>query len=183
MFAAEASASANVGGSLIPLLALGIPGSAAAAVFIGALTLHGLQPGPLLFTEQPGLMYSFFTGYFVVNLLVVIMGLFWSRHMAALLRLPKALIAVYVTLFSFFGAYAVNNSMFDIWVMMGALGLVIAMRVVSIPVIPSVLGFILGGVLETNLAIATARSTDISYYLQGAGTRTVPRDTLTSNGA
>lgn len=166
LFAAEASASANVGGSLIPLLALGIPGSAAAAVFIGALTLHGLQPGPLLFTEQPGLMYSFFTGYFVVNLLVVIMGLFWSRHMAALLRLPKALIAVYVTLFSFFGAYAVNNSMFDIWVMMGALGLVIAMRVVSIPVIPSVLGFILGGVLETNLAIATARSTDISYYLQ-----------------
>ena len=58
LFAAEASASANVGGSLIPLLALGIPGSAAAAVFIGALTLHGLQPGPLLFTEQPGLMYS-----------------------------------------------------------------------------------------------------------------------------
>ena len=166
LFAAEASSSATVGGSLIPLLALGIPGSAAAAVFIGALTLHGLQPGPLLFTEHPGLMYSVFTGYFVVNVLVVIMGLFWSRHLAALLRLPKAMIAVYVTLFSFFGAYAVGNSMFDIWVMIGALGLVVAMRAVSIPVIPSVLGFILGSVLETNLAIATARSTDPTYYLQ-----------------
>ena len=119
LFAAEASASANVGGSLIPLLALGIPGSAAAAVFIGALTLHGLQPGPLLFTEQPGLMYSFFTGYFVVNILVVLMGLFLSRHLAVLLRLPKSILAAYITLFSFFGAYAVNNSMFDIWVMLG----------------------------------------------------------------
>ncbi|MGV6875205.1 tripartite tricarboxylate transporter permease [Pseudochelatococcus sp. B33] len=166
LFAAEAAASANVGGSLIPLLALGIPGSAAAAVFIGALTLHGLQPGPLLFSEQPQLMYSFFTGYFVVNVLVVLMGLFWSRHMAILLRLPKSMIAVYITLFSFFGAYAVNNSMFDIWVMIGALVLVIAMRAASIPVIPAVLGFILGNVLETNLAIAAARSMGISYYLQ-----------------
>ncbi|PMR74772.1 tripartite tricarboxylate transporter permease [Billgrantia endophytica] len=166
LFAAEASASANIGGSLIPLLSLGIPGSAAAAVFIGALTLHGLQPGPLLFTEQPGLMYSFFTGYFVVNLLVVVMGFFCSRYMAALLRLPKAMIAAYVTLFSFFGAYAVNNSMFDIWVMIGALVLVIAMRAATIPVIPSVLGFILGGLLETNIAIAMARSTELSYYLQ-----------------
>ncbi len=166
LFAVEASASANVGGSLIPLLALGIPGSAAAAVFIGALTLHGLQPGPLLFTEQPELMNSFFTGYFVVNVLVVLMGLFWSRHMAMLLRLPKALIAAYVTLFSFFGAYSVNNSMFDIWVMIGALLLVIAMRACTIPVIPSVLGFILGNVLETNLAISAARSTELSYYLQ-----------------
>jgi putative tricarboxylic transport membrane protein len=166
LFAAEASASACVGGSLIPLLALGIPGSAAAAVFIGALTLHGLQPGPLLFTEQPDLMNAFFVGYFVVNILIVIMGLFWSRHLAALLRLPKAMIAVYVTLFAFFGAYAVNNSMFDIWVMIAAVGLVIMMRAVSIPVIPSVLGFILGRVLETNLAIAMARSTDVAYYLQ-----------------
>ena len=166
LFAVEASASACVGGSLIPLLTLGIPGSAAAAVFIGALTLHGLQPGPLLFKEEPELMYAFFTGYFVVNVLVALMGLFWARHLAALLRLPKAMIATYVTLFSFFGAYAVNNSMFDIWVMIGAFGLVVLMRTVSIPIIPAVLGFILGGVLENNLAIALARSTDLTYYLQ-----------------
>jgi putative tricarboxylic transport membrane protein len=166
LFAAESSISANVGGSLIPLLALGIPGSAAAAVFIGALTLHGLQPGPLLFTEQPDLMNSFFIGYFVVNVLVVLMGLLFARHMAVFLRMPKAIIASYITLFSFFGAYAVNNSLFDIWVMLGAFGLVLAMRVSQIPVIPSVLGFILGSVLESNLAIAGARSLDPLYYLQ-----------------
>ena len=60
LIAAEASNSANVGGSLIPLISLGIPGSGAAAVFIGALTLHGLQPGPLLFKNEPVLIYMFF---------------------------------------------------------------------------------------------------------------------------
>ncbi|WP_142846046.1 tripartite tricarboxylate transporter permease [Telmatospirillum sp. J64-1] len=165
LLSAETSVSANVGGSLIPLLALGIPGSGAAAIFIGALTLHGLRPGPLLFTERPEVMYTFFAGFLAVNILMMIIGLFGARYLALLLRLPKAAIATYITLFSIFGAYAVNNSIFDVWVMMGAAGLVVMLGVIGIPILPVVLAFILGGVLENNLAIMQARASDWTYFL------------------
>lgn len=165
LLCADTSVVANVGGSLIPLLALGIPGSGAAAVFIGALTLHGLRPGPLLFTEQPGLMYTFFAGFFAVCIMVTFMGLFGARYLALLLRLPKGAIATFVTLFSVFGAYAVNNSIFDIWVMLGAAGLAVTLGVVGIPILPVVLAFILGGVLESNLAITQARMEGWAYFL------------------
>ncbi len=165
LLAAEASVSANVGGSLIPLLALGIPGSGAAAVFIGALTLHGLRPGPLLFTEHPDIMYTFFAGFLLVNIVKAVIGLFFARHMAALLRLPKAVIATFVTLFSIFGAYAVNNSIFDIWVMLGAAILMVVLGVVGIPILPVVLAFILGSVLDINIGITLARVDDWRYFL------------------
>lgn len=165
LLCADSSVVANVGGSLIPLLALGIPGSGAAAVFIGALTLHGLRPGPLLFTEQPELMYTFFAGFFAVCILVTVMGLFGARYLALLLRLPKGAIATFVTLFSIFGAYAVNNSIFDIWVMVGSAGLAVLLSVIGIPILPVVLAFILGGVLESNLAITQARMDGWGYFL------------------
>ncbi|MCF8482913.1 MAG: tripartite tricarboxylate transporter permease [Rhodospirillum sp.] len=165
LLAAEASVSANVGGSLIPLLALGIPGSGAAAVFIGALTLHGLRPGPLLFTEHPDIMYTFFAGFLLVNILKAVIGLFGARYMATLLRLPKTAIATFVTLFSIFGAYAVNNSVFDIWVMLGAAVMMVVLGGVGIPILPVVLAFILGGVLDTNIGITMARAGDWTYFL------------------
>lgn len=165
LLSSDSSIAANVGGSLIPLLALGIPGSGAAAVFIGALTLHGLRPGPLLFTEQPGIMYTFFAGFVVVNILIAIMGLFGARYLALLLRLPKGAIATFVTLFSIFGAYAVNNSIFDVWVMFSAAGLAVTLGLVGIPILPVVLAFILGSVLESNLAITRARAADWVYFL------------------
>lgn len=165
LIAAETSVSANVGGSLIPLLSLGIPGSAAAAVFIGALTLHGLQPGPLLFIERPEVMYTFFAGFFMVNVLMTLVGLFGARYFAALLLLPKAVIATFVAFFSIFGAYAMNSSLFDVWVMFISAFFALALRVIGIPILPVVLAFILGGVLEQNLAIAQARADGIGYYL------------------
>jgi putative tricarboxylic transport membrane protein len=164
LIAAETSVSANVGGSLIPLLSLGIPGSGAAAVFIGALTLHGLQPGPLLFTSRPDLMFTFFAGFIVVNIMMMMIGLFWARHLAGLLRVSTALIATFVAFFSIFGAFAVNGSLFDVWVLFGSAALAIILATVGIPILPVVLAFILGGVLERNLGIAVARAEDISYF-------------------
>src|SRR5690606_5609079 len=114
LIAAETSVSANVGGSLIPLLALGIPGSGAAAVFIGALTLHGLRPGPLLFIEQPHVIYTFFAGFLAINILMMFIGLFWARYFAVILRLPGAVVATFIVFFSIFGSYAVNTSLFDV---------------------------------------------------------------------
>ncbi len=166
LLAAECSVSANVGGSLIPLLALGIPGSGAAAVFIGALTLHGLRPGPLLFTERPEIMYTFFAGFLAINLLMTFIGLFCARYFALLLHLPKGAIAAFITFFSIFGSYAVNTNLFDVWVMLAAAVFVIALGVIGIPILPVVLAFILGGVLERNLAITQARAEDWSYFLE-----------------
>lgn len=166
LIAAETSVSANVGGSLIPLLALGIPGSGAAAVFIGALTLHGLRPGPLLFIEQPHVIYTFFAGFLAINILMMFIGLFWARYFAVILRLPGAVVATFIVFFSIFGSYAVNTSLFDVWIMFGAAILVIMLGVVGIPLLPVVLAFILGGVLERNLAVTLARAGDISYALE-----------------
>src|SRR5690606_31591258 len=76
LIASETSISANVGGSLIPLLSLGIPGSAAAAVFIGALTLHGMQPCPMLFVEHGNATYTFLIAFVITNIFMVFIGLF-----------------------------------------------------------------------------------------------------------
>ena len=166
LVAAETSISANVGGSLIPLLALGIPGSGAAAVFIGALTLHGLRPGPLLFVERPEVMYTFFAGFLAVNLLKTVIGLYGARYLARLLVLPRGVIAAFVIFFSIFGAYAVDTNLFNIWVMFASAFLAMGLGAVGIPILPVVLAFILGGVLERNLAITLARSDGVVYFLE-----------------
>lgn len=153
--AAECSMNANVGGSLIPLLALGIPGSGAAAVFVGALILHGLRPGPLLFIEQPTIMYAFFTGFIFVNIFIILLGLYGARYFAITLRVPKAILAALVCFFSIFGTYAIGNSLFNVWVMFGATAFAFLLALVSVPILPVVLGVILGGLLEQNIVIMT----------------------------
>lgn len=153
LIAAECSNNANVGGSLIPLLALGIPGSAAAAVFIGGLEVHGLRPGPLLFREQPVVMGAFFTGFIIVNIMMMLLGLFAARYMAIVLRIPKGVIATFVALFALFGGYTAGNSIFYVWVLLVATLASLALRAVRIPILPVALGFILGTLFEEQLAI------------------------------
>jgi putative tricarboxylic transport membrane protein len=166
LIASETSISANVGGSLIPLLSLGIPGSGAAAMFIGALTLHGLRPGPLLITEQPAITYTFFWGFIVVNLFMLLFGLFGARYFAVVLKVPKGVIATFVAFFSVFGAYAVNNSIFDILVMFGATALALVLRALSIPILPVVLALILGPLLEENLVVLMTTFDSASAILE-----------------
>lgn len=153
LIASETSISANVGGSLIPLLSLGIPGSAAAAVFIGALTLHGMQPGPLLFVEHGDVMYTFLVSFIVTNVIMVFIGLFAIKYCAVVLRAPKGWIAAFVAFFSIFGSYAVNTNTFDVGVMFGATLLTFLLEAASIPILPVVLGIILGPILEQNLVV------------------------------
>lgn len=153
LIASESSISANVGGSLIPLISLGIPGSGAAAVFIAALTLHGLQPGPMLIQNQPVLIYSFFWGFFAVNVFMMLFGLFGARYFAVVLRVPKGVIATFVAFFSVLGSYAINNSMFDVWTMLGSTVLALVFRALRIPILPVVLALILGPLFEQNLDV------------------------------
>lgn len=148
LLAAEASNSANVGGSLIPLISLGIPGSGAAAVFIGALTLHGLQPGPLLFKNEPTLIYTFFWGFLAVNLFMMAFGVYAARYFAVVLKVPKSILATFIAVFSILGSYAIQNSLFDVAVMFGATGLALWFRALRIPILPIVLTMILGPLFE-----------------------------------
>ncbi len=165
LIAAEASNSANVGGSLIPLLSLGIPGSGAAAMFLGALTLHGLRPGPLLFTEQPTVLYTFFMGFIFVNIFMMLLGLFGARYFAVVLRVPKSIVATFVALFSVFGTYAVNNTLFDVWIMFAATAFALLLRVIKIPILPVVLAMILSALFEENLAVMRSTFTTFESVL------------------
>ena len=165
LIASECSISANVGGSLMPLISLGIPGSGAAAVFIGALTLHGLQPGPLLFKTEPVLIYTFFWGFIAVNLFMMLFGVFGARHFALVLKLPKRVLATFIAVFSILGAYAINNSMFDIGVMFGATALALWLRALRVPILPIVLAVILGPLFEQQALVLFTTSAGVGDVL------------------
>ncbi|MBP1849266.1 tripartite tricarboxylate transporter permease [Rhizobium halophytocola] len=162
LIASEASISANVGGSLIPLISLGIPGSGAAAVFIGSLTLHGLQPGPMLFVNQTALVYTFFWGFLILNLFMLFFGLFGVRYCAAVLKVPKSVIATFVAVFSLLGSYSIENSLFDVFVMLGATVFALWFQALRISILPVVMAIILGPLFEQQaVVLATSYSSVI----------------------
>ncbi len=156
--AAEAANNGVTGGSLVPLLTLGIPGSAVAAVYLGALTIHGLRPGPMLFQNNPDVIYGLFIGFFVVQFVMLGLGLWGSGLFAQVIRLPRSIIAAFIFFFSIIGALAMNSNLFDVWVMLafGILGFI--MKRYGFPAAPVVLGVILGPMLEQNLFSSLALS-------------------------
>lgn len=165
LIASETSISANVGGSLMPLISLGIPGSGAAAVFIGALTLHGLQPGPLLFKNEPVLIYTFFWGFIAVNLFMMFFGLFAARYFAVVLKMSNRVLATFIAVFSILGSYAINNSLFDVGVMFGATFLALWLRALRVPILPIVLAVILGPLLEQEALVLFTTSSGVADVL------------------
>jgi putative tricarboxylic transport membrane protein len=152
IIAAEAANNGTTGGSLIPLLTLGIPGSATAAVFLGALTIHGLRPGPLLFTSRPELVYALFFGFILVNVVMLLIALASIRRFAPqVLRLPPGVLAAFICVFSVVGAYAVESSLFGVLVMVAFGGVGYVMRRQAFPPGPLVLGLVVGPLLEENM--------------------------------
>jgi putative tricarboxylic transport membrane protein len=144
----ETAANATTGGSMIPLLTLGIPSSAASAIILGAFTIHGLEPGPLLFVKQPVLVYTIFAGFLLTNLVMIFMGLGAAKCFAQLLRVPEPFLGAFIVLFCFLGAFAIRNDLADVWIAMG-FGLVgYAMRRFRLPIPPLILGLILGPLAE-----------------------------------
>jgi putative tricarboxylic transport membrane protein len=151
IIAPETANNATIGGALIPTLTLGIPGSAAAAVLLGALMIQGFTPGPRLFTEAPELMYSIFVGLFIINGLLLLIGIGAIRFAVRVMNVPDKVIIPVVLLLCFIGAYSIKNSMFGVWIMLwtGLMGYLF--RKFDFPVIPCVLGFVLGPIIEVSL--------------------------------
>ena len=148
--AAEAANSSSVGGALVPLLALGIPGSATTAVLIGALMIHDLNPGPLLFTERPDIIYSLFASLLIANGVMLFLGLWGSRLWIKVTSVPKNLLYPMILTVSIIGSFAVNYSFFDVASCLGFGVIGWILRRYGFPVAPIVLGIVLGKLAEEN---------------------------------
>lgn len=148
--AAEASNSGSVGGAMVPLLTLGIPGSSTAAVLLSALMIHNLNPGPKLFTEQPDLVYGLFASMFVANVLLAFIGTFGARLWVKVGYIKKTILYPLIFAFAILGSYSIKKSMFDVGtcLVFGLIGWMF--KKFDYPSSPLVLGLVLGKLIETN---------------------------------
>jgi putative tricarboxylic transport membrane protein len=149
--APESGNNACVNGAMIPMFTLGIPGEAATAVMLGGLMILGLQPGPLLFRDNPQVIYTVFAGTISSNLFILLFGLIGARFFAKILSLPKNIITTLIFVLAIIGSYAMRNNIFDVGVTIGFGLLGFLMVKAGYPVPPMLLGIILGPLVESNL--------------------------------
>jgi putative tricarboxylic transport membrane protein len=154
VLAPEIANNAEVGGALIPTITLGVPGSAVTAVFLGALMIHGLRPGPGLFTTNAAVTYGFIFSVFLSNVVFIPVGLLVARYGARLLEAPVPLLAPSIIALSVIGSYAIQGSAEDVWIMlaMGMIGCILT--AFGVPREGMVLGLVLGSMAEGELARA-----------------------------
>lgn len=150
--APEASNNAVVGGALIPTITLGIPGSSATAVLMGGLMVHGIMPGPSLMTEHAGVTYTLLWAVLLATILMFVEGLFFTRMCVHVTKISNKILSVAVVTLCVVGSFAINNSFFDVFLMLlfGILGYF--MDKIKIPVAPLVVGMILGRMFDVSLS-------------------------------
>lgn len=148
--AAEAGNNGVAGATLIPLLALGVPGDVITAVILGAFMIHGLRPGPILFQENLDLIYGLFLGIMLSSVFLFIVGKASIRAFSRIAEIPKNLLFPMVLVLCVFGAYTINNTMFDVMIMMimGIIGFIMMRN--GFPTAPFLIAFVLGPLLEDN---------------------------------
>lgn len=147
---AEAANNAVVGGALIPTITLGIPGSSATAVLLGGLMIHGILPGPTLMTDYADVTYTLICALFLANFVMLAEGLLFTRACVYVTRISNFVLAPVITILCVIGSFAINNSIFDVFLMFG-FGIVgYFMDKVKIPVAPMVIGLILGHMLDVS---------------------------------
>jgi putative tricarboxylic transport membrane protein len=146
--APETANNAVTGGTMIPLLSLGIPGDPATAVILGGLLIHGLHPGPMLFRTHLGTIYALYIAIVLAYVVILIVQLWGIRLFVRVLQVPPHLLAACIIVLCVLGSYAIRNSIFDVY-LMGIMGLVgYGLQRAQIPVAPVVLGLVLGDTLE-----------------------------------
>jgi putative tricarboxylic transport membrane protein len=148
--APESANNAAIGGAYIPMLTLGIPGDAVTAVIIGALYIHGLKPGPLLLVETPHLFWFTVGNLVLANLFLLVFGLSGIRLFAKLVEIPKGILLPLIVVLSVVGTYAIQNSVIDVYWMVGCGILGYFLRVYGYQTGPVVLGVILGPLMDAS---------------------------------
>ena len=148
---AEAANNAATGGAMVPTMVLGIPGSGTTAVILVGLMVHGLRPGPYLFTEQVDKVYQIFGAMLLANIMFMAMGLYAAKVFARISLVPTPILWPVVFALSVIGAYALNAALLDVWIVLifGVIGFFARRH--GFAVAPIAVGLILGEMVETNL--------------------------------
>lgn len=149
--AAEAANNACTGGAMTTLLSLGIPGDAVTGILMGAFIIHGLQPGPNLFNTNYNLISAIFIGMFLINILILVLGLAGAPYFAKLLKFPRHTLNTVILVLCVVGTFGVQNSMFDVRVMVVFAVIGYVFTKLEVPRAPIVLALILGSMMEENL--------------------------------
>ncbi|MDX9859790.1 MAG: tripartite tricarboxylate transporter permease [Rhodospirillales bacterium] len=149
VIASETSNNAMTGGAIIPTITLGVPGEAAAAVLMGGLMIHGLRPGPLLFTEQADIVYGIFMAFFLANIFMMLFQFVGIRLFVKVLGVPRSFLIPIILMFCVIGSYGVSGNIFDMYLLLvfGVLGFFL--NKYGYGTAPVVLGMILGTMAET----------------------------------
>jgi len=169
IIAPESANNAAVGGAFVPLLALGIPGSATTAIIFGALTVHGLLPGPKLFVEHAEITYTFMIGMLFTILVMAFVGIYGVPLFSKVLSIKIKYIIPSVLAFSIVGAYTARNNLFDVGlaILFGIIG--VFFKHARIPIAPVILGLILSTITEENIRrsiiIAAAKGISTPHYI------------------
>jgi putative tricarboxylic transport membrane protein len=146
--APQGAATASVGGAMIPLLAIGIPGSGATAVILGAFMLKGIQPGPQVLLHSASLIYAIFASIFLGIVIMGVLGYFAIRLLVRILDFPEAAVSAFVVVFCFIGALSIRGNVADLWLMIGFGVIGYLFERLRFPIAPMVLGVILGPMAE-----------------------------------
>lgn len=149
--APESANNAVAGGALIPTISLGIPGSSSTAVILGGLMAHGIMPGPTLMVEHAKVAYTLIWALFLTNFTMLLFGLGFTRLCVLVTKIPNKVLAIAVGIFCIIGSFAINNTFFDVYLMLGFGILGYCMDKLGVPVAPLVVGLILGTMLDTSL--------------------------------
>lgn len=142
---------ASTGGSLIPMLTLGIPGSSTTAVMLGALTLFNIQPGPFLFANHPEFVWGMIVSMYIGNVMLLVLNIAFVPAFVSALRVPFTILGPMIIVFAVIGVYSVSGSMFDLWVLFAFSILGYFMKKLDYPAAPLVLALVLGNGFETAL--------------------------------
>jgi hypothetical protein len=167
--ASETANSSAAGGALVPLVALGVPGSSPAAIIMGALMLQGIQPGPSMFRATPHLVYGFAWSVIIAGLVTFIVGSFLARYLAKMVSIPVRILIPIILMLTFIGSYAIRTNRYDVY-MMVALGIgVFLLTKLGFHPGPIGLGLILGPIVEPALvqSLALARATSLQTVFFG----------------
>ena len=148
----EAANNAATGGAMVPTLALGIPGSATAAIILGGLQVQGLRPGPYLFEQQPDLLYGIFASMLIANILFIGIGLYGAKYLSRVSLIPIKILWPIVLCLCIVGAYGLEQSMIDVWIMLIAGIVGYLLKNLGITPAPIIMGLVLGALIETSLA-------------------------------
>ena len=148
--APESANNAGIGGAMIPLLTLGIPGDAVTAILLGGLMMHGIQPGPMLFVTQAPLVYTIFAALTISAVVMLIVEFYGLRIFVRLLAIPRHILLPMILVLCAVGAFGLASRTFDIWTVLGFGILGYGFVKAGIPTAPFIIGFILGPMAETN---------------------------------